>query len=188
MQSKIDAHQHWLNNRTPRRLIMLVALASWIQPATSGWLFHDDEPGPQSFKEIVQRLVRASRENLRPVRTFRVEMHPSGDYWYEVEVKLPRAKICRIYEHPKMVYRCEWKSSSNLPINAIYTDVVKHIEEALGSTDWSVPKSLNGARVTRFEPVNPRRNPVFEVRLGGQRRDPIVEVLLFPVDRWGSLE
>jgi hypothetical protein len=63
--------------------------------------FHDDEEHEQkTFKEVVQRLVRASRENLRPIKTFRVNMHPSLEYWYEVEVMLPGAKTPCYHDTP----------------------------------------------------------------------------------------
>jgi hypothetical protein len=168
--------------------ITLLAFACWNTPAGTALPLHDDEHGPQSFKEVVQRLVRASRENLRPLRTFRIERHPSADYWYEVEVKLPGAKTCRIYEHPQMVYRCEWNRARNVLVNSAYANAVKSIETALDTTNWTVRSSSDGTFVTRFEPVNPRRYPVFEVRVTGQRRNPTIEVLLFPVDRWGASE
>jgi hypothetical protein len=189
MRTQKNIHYHWpWKFVPPHRLIVMLALASWSPAAGSASPFHDDEHGPQSFKEIVQKLVRASRENLRPLKTFRVEMKPGREYWYEVEVKLPGAKTCRIYEHPQMVYRCEWNRAPTESGDSVYTTVVNRIEEALDSSNWTVRRSSNKVSVTRFEPVNPRRHPVFEVRLGGRRSDPIIEVLLFPVDRWGSSE
>jgi hypothetical protein len=157
--------------------LVTVALACYSASMVTG--FHDEEEEQQTFREVVQRLVRASRENLRPMKSFRINMHPSLEYWYEVVVMLPGAKTCRIYEHPKMVYRCEWTMPKSAAAETVYGHVVKAIEEALGPTDWRVRSAASG---TRFEPVNPHRNPVWEIRKSG----PAVEVLLFSVSRWAD--
>ena len=172
--------------RATHALVIVLALLFWNTPAMDAFLFHDDEEhDPQSFKEVVHRLIRASRENLRPLKTFRVDMHPAGNYWYEVTVLLPGAKICRIFEHPRMVYWCEWKKANNVPATAVYKSVVESFQAALGSNDWN-----GGARspgiLTRFEPANPRRNPAIEVRLVGSNASGKVEVSLYAVDRWGD--
>jgi hypothetical protein len=160
--------------------MLMVTVAGLSASYTSGFFFHDDEdPRAKTFPDIVQRLVRASRERLRPLKTFRVDMHPSLEYWYEVEVLLPGAETCRIYEHPRMVYRCEMKVPKNLPAKAVYGDVVKDVQAGLGSTDWTTHSSSDRREITRFEPVDPRRNPEIEVRLSGSKTKPTVEFLLY---------
>ena len=189
MRSQKNIHHHWpWKFVPPQTLIVMLALASWNPAAGSASPFHDDEHGPQSFKEIVQKLVRASRENLRPLKTFRVEMKPGREYWYEVEVKLPGAKTCRIYEHPQMVYRCEWNRAPTESGNSVYTTVVNRIEEALDSSNWTVRRSSNKVSVTRFEPVNPRAIPCSKCGLAGDVAIRSSRCSLFPVDRWGSSE
>ena len=111
-------------------------------------------------------------------------MHPRGGYWYEVAVLLPGAEICRIYEHPQLVYRCEWHAPNKNTVGSVYTSMVKNVQDALGSTEWTAHSSANEGPVTRFEPANPRRNPLIEVRVAGPKANPIVQVSLFKVERW----
>jgi hypothetical protein len=54
--------------------------------------------------------------------------------------------------------------------------VAKDISAALGAEDW---KMVRSPTITRFEPVNPRRNGVVEVRIGGPAREPVTEVMFF---------
>lgn len=141
--------------------------------ACAAWAHDDHEEKDESFKGVVQLIVRASRENLRPLKTSRIEMHPSMHYWYEVSDLIPGATMCRIYEHPRMVYRCEWATKSPRPV---YDKLVKDLVMSLGSEDWVLKKA---ATSTRFDPVRPNRNGVIDVRLGG----PGVETMFYPVQR-----
>ena len=133
---------------------------------------HDahDEDKDESFEAVVERIVRAARENLRPLKASRIEMHPSMHYWYEVTDTIPGASMCRIYEHPRMMYKCEWKSP------AAYENVVTQLAKVLGSEEWTL-KTL--ARSAVFEPSRAHRNGSFEVRRIGSG----MEVLVFPVVR-----
>ena len=166
--------------------LLWIAVLCCAGPHVHGFALHGSDDREPAFRDVVHRLVRASRENLRPIKTFRINMHPSLEYWYEVEVMLPGAKTCRIYEHPRMVYRCEWKKPDNVAAKIVYAGVVQELKEALGQADWTVHASSHAAHLTRFEPVNPRRNPVWEVRLAGSKSTSPVEVLLFSVDRWND--
>ena len=61
-----------------------------------------------SFAEILQRIVRASRENFRPVQGARIEMHPGNISYYQPKVYLPGTTECRIEERPRWIYSCQW--------------------------------------------------------------------------------
>jgi hypothetical protein len=115
-----------------------------------------DEIHELSFAETVQLVVRASREGLRPLKTFRIEMHPSRDYWYNVTNVLPGASMCRIFEHPQLVYRCEW-NRGKITLAAL----AAQIGTALGDRWKRVDPS---ATVVRFEPLNARREGLVELR------------------------
>jgi hypothetical protein len=147
-----------------RVLLVLVACTAWC---------HDDEDKDETFEAVVQRIVRASRENLRPLKASRIEMRPSMHYWYEVTDIIPGAALCRIYEHPRMVYRCEWKSRSAGPL---HDKLVKDLAAVLGTDEWTLHRSATG---TRFEPVKPNRNGVVDVLL----KPAGVEVAFYPVPR-----
>lgn len=154
-----------------RTLLALTLLAVALLPAQHD---HDDEH-PKDFKGIVQALLRASRENLVPLKTVRIEMRPGRAYWYEVEIALPGARQCRIYEHPRPVYRCEVPAGG-------YATLVKDVAEVLGSEQW---KQVAGAQSTRFEPLNPRRDALLEIRAKGAKAAAVAEFLLYGVDRDG---
>ena len=115
-----------------------------------------DELHELSFAETVQLVARASREGFRPLKTFRIEMHPRRDYWYNVTNVLPGASMCRIFEHPQLVYRCEWNQGK-----ITLQDLAAQIGTALGDR-W---KRVNpSATVVRFEPHNPHRDGLVELR------------------------
>jgi hypothetical protein len=69
---------------------------------------HDQE---EPFAEVLQRIVRASRENFRPVQGARIEMHPGSLSYYQPKVNLPGTTECRIDEQPRWVYSCKWRGS-----------------------------------------------------------------------------
>ena len=154
-----------------RTLLALTALTVALLPAQHD---HDDEH-PKDFKGVLQALLRASRENLVPLKTVRIEMRPGRTYWYEVEITLPGARQCRIYEHPRPVYRCELPGSA-------YANLVKDVASVLGSEQW---KQVAVAQSARFEPANPRRDALLEVRVKGAKAAAVVEFLLYGVDRDG---
>ncbi len=135
---------------------------------------HDDEH-PKDFKGVLEALLRASRENLAPLKTVRIEMRPGRTYWYEVEIALPGARQCRIYEHPRPVYQCQLPGSG-------YANLVKDAAAVLGGEQW---KQVAGAQSVRFEPVNPRRDALLEIRVKGAKAAAVAEFLLYGVDRDG---
>ncbi len=71
----------------------------------------DRDQSDVTFEEALRLVIVAGRERFRPLKSFRVEVHPGRDYWYEVKVAFPGAEWCRIYEHPEMVYVCNWRKS-----------------------------------------------------------------------------
>ena len=115
-----------------------------------------DEDHVLSFAETVQLVARASREGFRPLKTFRIEMHPRRDYWYNVTNVLPGAGLCRIFEHPQLVYRCEWNGRKTT-LSALAAQIGSALGEPWKRVDVS-------ATVVRFEPLNPRRDGLIELR------------------------
>jgi hypothetical protein len=108
---------------------------------------HDDHI-VLSFAETIQLVVRASREGFRPLKTFRIEIYPKRDYWYNVTNTLPGASQCRVFEHPQLVYRCEWTRTKET-----VTSIAGQIGLALGEP-W---KRIDGNdTLLRFEPLNIR--------------------------------
>lgn len=83
--------------------LALMLLGSGTAPA-----LHDDEDHPKDFPATLHRVLRAARERFRPLQGFRVEMRPGRTYWFEPKVLLPGAARCRIFEHPRASYVCEW--------------------------------------------------------------------------------
>ena len=61
-----------------------------------------------SFAEVLHRVIRASRENFRPIEGARIEMHPGNISYFQAKVDLPGTKACRIDEHPVPAYSCQW--------------------------------------------------------------------------------
>lgn len=114
-----------------------------------------DEHLQLSFAETVQLVARASREAFRPLKTFRIELHPSREYWYNVTNALPGAATCRIFEHPRLVYRCEW-SRGKQTLERLSADIAA----ALGEGWKRVQRS---STLVRLEPANPVRDPAVDV-------------------------
>ena len=114
-----------------------------------------DEHHQLSFAETVQLVARASREGFRPLKTFRIEMHPRRDYWYNVTNALPGAGMCRIFEHPQLIYRCEWNRGKTT-----LSALAAQIGAALGDL-W---KRVESPAAVVFEPLNPRRDGLVELR------------------------
>ncbi len=154
----------------------MVVLFCWILTADA-WTGPDDDHGPESFRVVLQRIIRAARENLRPLKTFRIEQYPGRLYWYEVETVLPDAVQCRIYEHPAMVYVCEMRTPPGSTPQAVHAATVQRFSEALGVADWK--ERRDSASVTTLEPVDATRNPRFSFRL----TNTAVEVTIFSVTR-----
>jgi len=83
------------------------------------------------------------------------------NYWYEVTNALPGATSCRIFEHPTMMYVCEWRMNSKGSKNVTFGELDKQVAAALGS-DWTATR-LPDISGRRFEPQNSARFPVIEI-------------------------
>jgi hypothetical protein len=163
--------RHPLACLTPDSLCVLV----WAGVATA----HENEHLTLSFAETVQLLVRASREGLRPLKTFRIEIHPSRDYWYNVTNALPGATTCRIFEHPRMIYKCEWTKKVRAGDAPLFKDLATQIEAALGDP-WT---RTDHPAVVRFDPKNVRREGVIEIRHRTSARTEFVDVIFYVPER-----
>ena len=97
-------------------------LAALLAAAASA---HDEE---EPFAAVLQRIIRASRENFRPVQGPRIEMHPGTLSYYQPKVNLPGTTECRIDEQPP-VYSCKWRG-------ARCQKLLAETEAALGA-EWS---------------------------------------------------
>lgn len=69
---------------------------------------HDEE---EPFADVLHRVIRASRENFRPVQGARIEMHPGSRSYYQAKVNLPGTTECRIDEQPRWIYSCQWRGA-----------------------------------------------------------------------------
>jgi hypothetical protein len=135
---------------------LLAALSRGNQSATT-----DEHHNDHSFESVLKRVIRASRERFRPVQTFRIDNYPNGDYWYEVDHPLPGATLCRVFEHPELIYQCEWTSSKKTPKIPTFVELADQMERSLGAS-WTRTNREMG-RIVLFEPKN-RREGVVEVR------------------------
>ena len=77
-------------------------------------------------------------------------MVPSGSSWYEVNNSVPGASFCRVYEHPQVIYTCEWTRGPKAPI---FSALAKEIEEAL-ETRWKRADQSGRRKIARFAPIN----------------------------------
>jgi hypothetical protein len=133
------------------------AMSRGNQSATTGQ--HNKN---NSFESALHRVIRASRERFRPVQTFRVNMYPGRDYWYEVDTPLPGATLCRVFEHPELTYQCEWTRSKRTPKPLPFVELADQMERSLG-TPWT-RRNREKEGTVLFEPKNPRREGVVELR------------------------
>jgi hypothetical protein len=104
-----------------------------VAPAVCPLAAHDEE---QPFAAVLQRVIRASRENFRPVEGARIEMHPGNLSYFQARVDLPGTKECRIDEHPNPVYSCRWQPPSSAPPGPVCARILSDIDTALGP-EWS---------------------------------------------------
>lgn len=76
--------------------------------------------GEEPFAAVLQRIVRASRENFRPVQGARIELHPGNLSYYQPKVNLPGTTECRVDERPRWTYSCKWSGvrCASLPADA----------------------------------------------------------------------
>jgi hypothetical protein len=130
--------------QSSRRIVILILLSGAV---ASGFSQTHDEHSP-GFAPTLRRVIRAGRERFRPIKSFRVEMRPGREYWYESEEGLPGASICRIYEHPELIYVCEWKNQK-AGAATTHAELVKRVESALGDRWTRADAKSRG--VTRFE-------------------------------------
>ena len=143
--------------------LLLTAPCLWFLSLAATPNAHDDDHTHDlSLKDVLHRIVRASRERFSPQKTFRVEMHPKRDYWYEVESSLPGATTCRIYEHPELIYQCEWFKDKRTPNPPSFSQLAHNVEAALGEK-WTRSEPKSG-RLVIFEPKDPTREGVIDLK------------------------
>ncbi|MBL8175451.1 MAG: hypothetical protein JNK48_12325 [Bryobacterales bacterium] len=118
----------------------------------------DHEHGPVTFTVLLEQLVSASRERFRPVMTYRVDMRPRGNSWYEAKYILPEAQSCRVYEHPQLRYVCEWSAKPKRD----FDQFVKTYEEGLGK-GWQRTEVPGRVRTVRFTATERTRNGDIEI-------------------------
>jgi hypothetical protein len=138
---------------------------------------HNKNP---SFESALHRVIRASRERFRPVQTFRIDNYPGRDYWYEVDTPLPGAALCRVFEHPELIYQCEWTSRKKTPKPLTFIELADQMERSLG-TSWT-RTSRNREGTVLFEPKNPRREGIVEVRSRDTAGKSLLQVIIHRPD------
>jgi hypothetical protein len=106
---------------------------------------HDHEKLPLNI--LLMLITSSARERFRPIMTYRVEMRPSRDEYYNSKYTLPEAEWCRIFEHPQLVFACEWKSDRKRAIG----DFVKQYQDALGEGWKRTDKEPKGRRTAVFD-------------------------------------
>ncbi|MFN7932111.1 MAG: hypothetical protein U0R19_02215 [Bryobacteraceae bacterium] len=120
---------------------------------------HDDhDHGPATPEVLVAQLISASRERFRPVMTYRVDMRPRGNSWYEAKYVLPEAQSCRVFEQPQMRYVCEW----GLKPKRDFAAFVKQYEGLLGQ-GWKRTDGVGKFKSVRFSAVERQRNGDWEI-------------------------
>jgi len=158
------------------RRCVLRAFAGGLLVLVPAFAQQDHDEGPETFESTLHLILRSSRENLRPLKTFRIEQRPSNDYWYEVTDSLPGA-ACRIFEHPRMVYQCTWtlaKPGGPADSAALVGEIVKAAPE-----QYEIVRKKG---TISMEPKEIRRYPVMEI--AGERAGKAGLVLrIYPVPR-----
>jgi hypothetical protein len=129
-----------------------------------------------SFASVLHRVIRASRERFRPVQTFRIDMYPSREYWYEVDTPLPGATLCRVFEHPELIYECEWTRSRKAPAPPAFVELADQLERSLGAA-WT---RTNGDKhgTVLFKPKKPEREGLVELRSRDADGTPLLKVII----------
>ena len=113
----------------PVAIVAFVGVAA-IEPA-SAW------DNNVQFAAALQRVIRASRENFRPVEGARIELHPGNKSYFQARVDLPGTTECRIDEPPNLIYSCKWKPPQLQPPGTSPCDkLLADIQAALGA-EWS---------------------------------------------------
>jgi hypothetical protein len=97
------------------------------------------------------QLVLAGRERFRSLLTYRVDMRPRGESWHEVRLQLPGATHCRVYEHPELIYTCEFPAKTNP-----FVDFTQRIETALGAK-WKRSDVPGKRKRSRFDSMDERK-------------------------------
>jgi hypothetical protein len=139
----------------------LACFCAALPEAARGLSPHDGDHGGSDFGSALRRVIHAGREQFAPLKSFRVDIRPGRNSWYEVKASLPGADTCRIYEHPQPVYRCEWRRKREAGAASGYPELVRRVEAALGD-EWS---RVNRGKSTRFASRKPRSGRI-EVRAG----------------------
>lgn len=137
-----------------RTLALLLSLAALLP----GQQHDDHDHGPLTLEVLVVQLISASRERFRPVMTYRVDMRPRGNSWYEAKYVLPEAQSCRVYEQPQMRYVCEW----GLTPKRDFAAFVKQYEDLLGQ-GWKRVDGAGKRKSVRFSATERQRNGDWEI-------------------------
>jgi hypothetical protein len=91
----------------------------------------------ESFASALHRVIRASRENFRPVEGARIELHPGNKSYFQARVDLPGTTECRIDEPPNVTYSCKWKPQQSQAAGSAPCDkLLADLQAALGA-EWS---------------------------------------------------
>jgi hypothetical protein len=105
----------------------------------------------EEFRTVLQRIIRASRENFRPVEGARIDLYPGRRSYFQARVDLPGTTECRIDETPVLAYSCKWKPEPKaITPGALCKRLTDQVEAALGS-EWQRQESRQRNSVTSFK-------------------------------------
>jgi hypothetical protein len=110
-----------------------VAVGVVAAVAALGWQPEPAESASQKeLRRGLQLVVRASREQFRPMRGARIDIRPGSETWFDARHTLPGADSCRVYEHP-LLYTCRWeKAPGRGDMQAFLRSLTAEVEAALG--------------------------------------------------------
>jgi hypothetical protein len=120
--------------------------------ATALWLSADEAPPDEApFRRDLRRgmnmVIRASREQFKPMRGARIDIRPGRETWFQANRDLPMATSCRVYEHPQK-YTCIWERSPvRRDLAAFFRTLTVEVEAVLGDS-WE--RSGGAAGQVRF--------------------------------------
>ena len=85
----------------------------------------------------------------------------SGQFIAVVRDRAAGATTCRIYEHPELVYKCEWTKTKKTPNPPSFAQLAHMVEAALGQK-WIRSDRSSGGRAT-FQPKDATREGTIEL-------------------------
>lgn len=119
----------------------LLAIAAFLPLAAA------EEIDP--FPGVLQRIIRASRENFRPVEGARIDLYPGRRSYFQARISLPGTTECRIDEAPVLTYSCQWKPDPKaIAPGAPCSGLIQQVVAALDS-DWQrkEPRTATSAAI-----------------------------------------